>query len=296
MVRSGSEQRLRVVDVAGRAVGIYEYGDPAGRPVFALHGTPACGAGFGFADGAATELGLRLVAPDRPGVGLSARSEPYVVADYVARLAELADELRFDEFAVWGYSGGGPYAAACAALLPDRVQHAAIASGMGQVGRWAQLDDFEQTDRQMLGLVGRRAWLARIVLGASGRAARFAPGVAYASFAKQLSASDRSVAESLGGHRDAMELFTRAFLRGSAGVVADYAALAQPWGVDVAQTRTPMTIWHGDQDPMVPLAHSEALAALVPHARLTVWPGEGHLGPIAHVDDILAAIASDIGA
>ena len=53
----------------GSTVGVYEYGDPGGRPVFAFHGVPACGAGFDWADEPARSRGIRLLAPDRPGVG-----------------------------------------------------------------------------------------------------------------------------------------------------------------------------------------------------------------------------------
>src|SRR5436190_460203 len=185
----------RTVDVSGRVVGIYEYGEPSGRPVFVLHGTPACGAGFAWADEPARVRGVRLIAPDRPGVGLSARQDAYRVCDYPEQIAALADAMSLDSFAVWGYSGGGPYAVACAAQLGPRLRH---------------------------------------------------------------------------------------------------AALAQEWGVNAAAITANMTIWHGDADTMVPLAHSEALAQRVPSARMTVWPGEGHLATVAHADEILAAIAADL--
>src|SRR5438105_4405227 len=83
----------RSIDVEGRAVGIYEFGDPRGRLVLALHGTPACGAGFTFAGVPANDLALRVVAPDRPGVGLSDRVDSYRVRDYADDVARLADAL-----------------------------------------------------------------------------------------------------------------------------------------------------------------------------------------------------------
>ena len=278
------------VTVGDRVVGVYEYGDPAGAPVMALHGTPACGAGFAWADEPARERGLRVIAPDRPGVGLSSPIESWEVADYPAELSALADALNLDQFAVWGYSGGGPYAAACAALLGDRVTHVAVAAGMGQMGVWAQADDFEKTDRQMLGLAVRRPALARVMLGITGRLARMSPKSAMKSFAKQLNDSDREILPTLGTPAEAMALFTGAFLRGARGVVADYAALARPWGVAVERIDIPVAVFHGDADTMVPLRHSEELVARVPSARLVVWPSAGHLGAVAHVHEILEAL------
>jgi pimeloyl-ACP methyl ester carboxylesterase len=277
----------REVHVAGAVVGVYEYGAPDGRAVFVFHGTPACGAGFAWADEAARTRGLRLLAPDRPGVGRSTPKSGYAVGEYPAMVAALADTLAIDRFAVWGYSGGGPYAMVCAATLGDRVTAAAIAAGMGQVGAWATFADFEKTDREMLGLAQRHPAIARVMLGFAGRAARWSPKIALKSFEKQLSPSDRAVMTQLGDPRDAMVLFTNAFERGARGVVDDYIALAKPWNVDLAQTRAPVWIFHGDADSMVPLAHSQALATRVPNARLVVWPGEGHLGTISHAGDIL---------
>jgi pimeloyl-ACP methyl ester carboxylesterase len=280
----------REVDAGGRVVGVYEYGDPNGAPVMVFHGTPACGAGFAWADAPARERGLRLIAPDRPGIGLSSRLPAWTVADYPAEVATLADALGVEQYAVWGYSGGGPYAVACAALAADRVTTTAVAAGMGQMGVWARADDFEKTDRQMTELSTKHPAIARIILGTTGRLARLSPKSAMKSFEKQLNDRDREIVLGLGSPDEVMALFTQAFLRGAAGVVADYAALSEPWGFKVELVETPLAIFHGDADTMVPLGHSEELAKRVPAAELTIWPGEGHLGTIPHVGEILDAL------
>ncbi len=232
-----------------------------------FHGTPACGAGFAWADAPARARGLRLIAPDRPGVGHSSRVPTFCVADYPPRVAALADALGVDRFAVWGYSGGGPYAAACAALSGDRVTSTVVAAGMGQVGVWATFDEFEQTDRQMLNVVTKYPAIARVMLGTTGRLARWSPKTAMKSFEKQLNDRDREVVLGMGDPHEVMALFTQAFLRGAHGVVADYAAIAQPWGFEVERIDTPLTIFHGDADTMVPVRHGEELAKRVRRLR-----------------------------
>jgi pimeloyl-ACP methyl ester carboxylesterase len=281
----------RVINVGERVVGVYEYGDPDGAPVMVFHGTPACGAGFAWAADGARERGLRLIAPDRPGVGESSRLASWTIADYPAQVTALADALGIDRFAVWGYSGGGPYAVACAALLPDRVTTTAVAAGMGQVGVWATIEESEKTDRQMLELSTKHPAVARLLLGTSGRAARVSPKIAMKSFEKQLNDNDREVVLGLGPPAEVMALFTQAFLHGASGVVADYAAIARPWGFDVERVETPLHLFHGDADTMVPLRHSEELAKRVPGSQLTVWPGAGHLGTITYVTDVLDSLA-----
>jgi pimeloyl-ACP methyl ester carboxylesterase len=284
--------KARDVEVGDqRIVGTYEYGDPGGSPVFVLHGTPACGAGFAWADDAARGRGLRLIAPDRPGVGRSTPRPAGRVADYPRQVTELADVLGVGRFAVLGYSGGGPYAAACAAMLSDRVTAVAVASGMGQVGAWATIGDFEKTDRQLLDMVQKRPWLARLMLGVSVRLARLSPKSAVKSFEKELSPADRALVPTLGSPKEVIALFTEAFGRsGTRGVLDDYAAIAQTWGVDVGTIAVPVTIWHGAEDTMVPVRHAEALHALVPNSELVIWPDAGHLGPVAHIGEILDSL------
>ena len=92
-----------------------------GAPVFALHGTPSCGAGFDWTDAPRRERNLRVIAPDRPGIGRSTAVPMPAVPTTRTSSAALADALEIDRFAVLGYSGGGPYALAAAAALGAAV-------------------------------------------------------------------------------------------------------------------------------------------------------------------------------
>ncbi|MDX6233275.1 MAG: hypothetical protein QOH68_2286 [Nocardioidaceae bacterium] len=281
----------KVIDAGGRAIGYYELGDPGGRPVLLLHGTPACGAGFDWADAAAKQQGLRLLAPDRAGIGRSARRSSEPLSAYAGEVASFADALGLDRFAVLGYSGGGPFAMSCATGLGDRASAIGVAAGIGDVGRFG-VDGLGPTDIRMLRWSQKRPRLAKLVLGAMAVGAKRSPGTAYKSFAKEVSETDRKVIEGLGPPAEVMALFTEAFAQGAEGVVRDYAALALPWDLDLSAIGVPLLLFHGDADPMVPLAHSEAILAAVPTARLVVFPGEGHLALVTHIDEVLRALTS----
>jgi pimeloyl-ACP methyl ester carboxylesterase len=286
-------QRVRLPD--GSLVGVWEYGDPEGLPVLAFHGTPACGIGFAAADRAASQQGIRLLAPDRPGVGSSSRRSRWTVAGYVTQVQEFAEAMTLDRFAVWGYSGGGPYAVACAALLGDRIAAAAVGAGMGEIGVWARPQDFELIDRLMTWLSTRQPRVAGLLIATAGRFARLQPSLALRSFGADLPANDREFIRSVAdAPQEIVATFTEAVRYGSDGVVADYAALSGPWGLELGAITTPLSVWHGDEDAAVPLWHSRELARRVPGARLTVWPGTGHLGPLEHAAEILAALRSSM--
>jgi pimeloyl-ACP methyl ester carboxylesterase len=155
---------------------------------------------------------------------------------------------------------------------------------------WAKAEDFEKTDRQLLGLAVKHPAVANAMLGITARLARMSPKSALKSFEKQLNDTDRALVPTLGTPAEAMALFTGAFRRGARGVVADYIAISQPWGVAIENIAIPVAVFHGDADTMVPLRHSEELVARVPTAQLTIWPSAGHLGTVAHVGEILDAL------
>jgi len=278
---------------ADRVVGYYEYGDPDGAPVIAMHGTPACGAGFAWAEQPARARGVRLLAPDRPGVG---ESEPWergrgrTVHEYAPALGAFADALDIPQFSVLGYSGGGPYALAAAHGLGGRVRAAAVVSGAGQVGVWASVDDFEATDRRLTRLSSRVPWLARAVLVVSARASRLAPGTSLRFAQIEMSAPDRAVMAEFPSARAALAVFTQSCRHGGAGVVDDYAALGRPWGFPVEKITVPVHCWHATSDNIVPLRHTDELVRRIPGAQRTLWEGESHLAIVDHVGEVLDAL------
>ena len=99
----------------GRAVGYAEYGDLMGRPVIYLHGLPSSRLEANNPDlvEVTARLHVRLIAPDRPGVGLS-DFKPYTITNYPDIVTEFADKLCLDRFPVVGLSCGGKFVAACA--------------------------------------------------------------------------------------------------------------------------------------------------------------------------------------
>lgn len=265
----------------GRVLGYTEYGDPAGAPLFFFHGTPGARtavppADAAGADGPAGRAGVRLIAPERPGYGLSAPAPGRTLRSWAADVRALADHLGLDRFAVAGASGGGPYALACAHDLADRVTVAGLLCTAGQVAHPAQLRRLSAGNRLKFGVPRYAPWLVRADLAALApvirRRARALSGLAV-----QRSAPDRAALAAPGARERLEALLREAFRGGGAGCYSDLVLGSRPWGFDVGAVRVPVHLWHGEADAMAPAWMAREVAAALPDCTAHFLPGVGHL-------------------
>src|SRR5919109_4568041 len=159
--RTGRTIRLR----DGRQVGYAEWGDPGGQPLFYFHGWPGSRLEGRLGDQPAKAKGIRLIALDRPGMGLSDHQPRRRLVDWPDDVIQVAAALGLDRFAVLGISGGGPYAAACAWKLSDRLTGAGIVSGLAPLDVPGVIAGMSRRNRLSLQLVGRLALLRRGPVG-----------------------------------------------------------------------------------------------------------------------------------
>jgi pimeloyl-ACP methyl ester carboxylesterase len=130
-MRDKTDQQITLA--AGRMLGYSEYGDPDGKPVFYFHGAPGSRIEWPLYDDAAwaEQYQARFYAVDRPDIGMSDFQPGRKLGDWSDDILQLANKLGLDRFAVWGYSGGGPYAAVCPLKIPSRLTKVVIVSCVG---------------------------------------------------------------------------------------------------------------------------------------------------------------------
>jgi pimeloyl-ACP methyl ester carboxylesterase len=276
-----------VVTAAGRTLKTAEWGEPAGRPVFYLHGTPS--SRLEHCLHPAALAGIRLITYDRPGYGGSDPSPDRTVGDVAADVTAIADALGLDRFAVYGASGGGPHALACAALLPDRVERAASLSGPAPYDAGpAWTDGMSESNIAEFGAaVAGPEVLAEML--APQRAAILAdPSSLVEELAAELPSPDSELLHRPDVAAALSASFAEAVRAGTAGWIDDDLAFTRPWGFDPAATTMPVLIWHGARDKLVPVAHAAVLAGLVPHATTITEPDAGHLSAIDAHPDVLS--------
>ena len=131
-----------------------------GLPVLALHGTPGSRLMFALADRAARMRGIRLIAPERPGYGLSDYRPSETLAHIAEDLSAVADAYGLDRFAIIGVSGGAPFAVAAAASMPDRISLLALVCPVGELADGQlRLSRFQ---RFLFRRLARRPWATRL--------------------------------------------------------------------------------------------------------------------------------------
>ena len=279
---------------SGRKLGYAEYGDPKGVPLFYYHGWPSSRSQGELLHETGKDLGLRVISPDRPGLGLSDYQPGRQLLDWPPVLEELATHLGVEKFHVMGVSGGGPYVLATAHTMPERVLSASVVCGAPPLR--------EVGTRELM-------WTYRLALWGQRHAPIFlAPGLALSAKVLRLPADSlplRTYISSLGPrdqealrHPESFRIIVgsgRTGLEsGHRAMTADGNIYSSDWGIDFAEVTYPVHYWHGSLDLNIPPTLVEKFTSRMPNARLTVMEGEGHYSlPILCTRNILAELVGD---
>jgi pimeloyl-ACP methyl ester carboxylesterase len=271
--------QLTVTTPSGRTLRVHTAGDAAHPTVFVLHGSPSSGMLYPPNVEDAAARGLRLVSYDRPGYGGSTPDPGRTVGDAAADVLAIADHLGAERFAVWGHSGGGPHALACAALLGDRAAACAALSGPAPWGAegldWTAGMGEGNVEDFALAVAGGPAYEARLVEMREELLSADEQGV-FEAMQTLLSPVDR--AELTGEIAAFLAAATAEGLApGVDGMRGDDQAFVHPWGFDLATIPGPVRIYHGHHDRFVPVSHGEWLAGQIPAAEAHISADDGHL-------------------
>ena len=280
---------MRVTRGDGSEIAVEVAGEPDAAPVLLCHGLADSRlSARGFMP-VARELGLRVIVPDRPGTGGTDLRRLRRVADWANDAALVLDRLQAGPAALLGISGGGPFAAGCAAAMPGRFSSLTLIAPLG-APEWPT-EGMAPGERMSLKVAGQAPDFGGWFLGGLAALARTKPALFLRIASSELPGSDRR-AIGQPGLRDAFVAnYTEAFRRGSQGVAQDLRVLTRPWGFRLDAIAVPTSIHHGDADTTVPLQHGRRYAAAIPGARLHVHPGHGHFSIITAVREILAPLA-----
>jgi pimeloyl-ACP methyl ester carboxylesterase len=235
-------------------------------------------------------LNVRIIAVDRPGMGLSTFQKGRRILDFPEDVSNLADSLNVESFAIMGMSGGGPYLLACAHRLPQRVAVAGIISGSGPDKPGTVEDDIVFSTRLTEWLSRTAPWLMRVLFVLITVRLRRRREL---FFWKSLPGPDKAALDIFSIANTWIDSILEAFHFGTKGPVKDLGLLKQPWGFDPGEIRVPVLFWHGQLDRNVSPVAARLLAERIPNCKAYFYPREGHLSLwVNHMEKILDTMVS----
>ncbi|HEY7918306.1 MAG TPA: alpha/beta fold hydrolase [Streptosporangiaceae bacterium] len=295
MVNEPSHLTRVLATADGRQLEVLSTGPEDGLVLLFHNGTPGGLVASTDMATAAAARGLRTVMYARPGYGGSTARPGRRIADAAADAATVLDGLGARQFVTVGWSGGGPHALACAALLPGRCLAAASLAGVAPAHAagldWMAGMGPENVDEFTAAGQGETALTTFLEEAAAGLGQVTGQQVAE-EMGGLISAADRAVVTAEFADYLA-ESFRIALRAGIAGWRDDDIAFVTDWGFPLEQAgAVPVAIWQGAEDRMVPFSHGAWLAGHIPGARAHLARGEGHLTLAARsfgmvLDDLL---------
>jgi pimeloyl-ACP methyl ester carboxylesterase len=277
---SRSDGSVIAVEVTGRL---------GATPVLFCHGLADSRLSAQLFAQAAAELDLRLVAPDRPGTGRTDPRRLRRLADWAEDAALVLDALASGPTALLGVSGGGAFAAACAARFPGRVRSLTLVAPLGPPS-WPT-GGMAPGQRLALPVARRAPAFGGWFLGRLAALARRSPRLFLLVATSELPGIDRRALAQPAMREAFLAGYAEAFRRGNWGVAQDLRVLTRPWGFELGDITVPTSIHHGEADRTVPPQHARLMAEVIPGARLHLYPGHGHFSIVGAARQILSTLA-----
>ncbi len=294
IVKSSNQIKLK----DGRNLGYAEYGDLQGKPVLHFHGVPSSRleGNHPLVDELASQLHIRLIFLDRPGIGLSDYKPDRRILDWPSVVSELANTLGLERFGVIGLSGGGPYVAACAYKIPDRLAAAGIISGVGPMEVEGNYECLGKSDRQAMDMALKYPWLLRVLFWYMARQLRKNPTDFLTQLENDLYQADKDQIAQPEIAATVVKATLEALRQGGRGAVLDYALVGKPWGFHLEHIHIPVFLWHGEEDTVCPIQMGRSVASVIPNCHPTYYPGEGHISVYAkYYGEILRTLSEQWG-
>lgn len=292
------EDALLVLE-GGRVIGLREYGDPDGRPILCLHGTPGSRFMFAVADDFSRAHGLRLIAPERAGFGLSTFARARPLKRCADDMAALCKALGLRRVAVAGVSGGAPFAVAFAAMHPEMVAALGLVSPVGPFAGPESPKRIGPGHAVAFRILPRVPLLYRFLFSVGRLGFLYAPQTMAAIIASRAAPSDWRALSKKRVRRNLLRGLAEGVRPGVGGTVEELRCFSRPWDLPYEKITAPTVLWQGLSDRNVPVSAALRLGELIPGCEVRRVDGAGHywiLQNYGHVLESVAQLAHQDGA
>jgi pimeloyl-ACP methyl ester carboxylesterase len=285
-------RQLRLSD--GRTLGYDEFGDPEGSPVLFFHGFGSSRVVRHPDDEIATQLGARVIAVDRPGIGISTRQPNRRVTDWPRDVVELLDRLGIERCSIVAWSGGGPYALACGWQTPERLRVIGLISAPAPLSGVPGSSGYTwRRHRAMSRTADHAPWVIALAMWRWSRQQRSDPAKQLDEAIEGMIEADRVILGDPALRAVMIANAAEMYRQGNGGIYDEALCLARPWGFPVAGVAVPVRIWHGAHDKVVPVGMGKYIERTVPGAIATFYRQEGHHFVYDRWREILGVIVAE---
>jgi pimeloyl-ACP methyl ester carboxylesterase len=268
----------------GRTVAFTDRGERAAPAVVFVHGFMAC-----RLSAPPPPAGARVVAIDRPGIGGSDPRPGRRIVDWPDDVVAVVDALGIDRFAVLGHSGGGPFSAACAYALGDRVRALGLACAFAPMDRPGATDGMNARMAKAMPMLRRAPWMARLACSSLPRQYAKDPEQAFEKqFGRDLPDCDRRALENATARARLLDAAVESTRGGARSLALETQLMfSRPWGFDPSSITAPTSLWYGAEDTLSPVSMGRYLQSQIAGSELVVYANEGHMALFTHWDEIV---------
>ncbi len=278
----------------GRMLGYFEFGAPDGKPVFYFHGSGVGSAIYAKTISSQAEKNnIRLISPDRPGIGNSDPKNCRTISDWTEDLMQLADALKLSTFSILSQSAGSAYAFACMQMLPDRVSKASIVSGLYPMHDKSLRQGLPSSSRIMTGmLVNSPDWIIRKMLAGTKTQLDKDPDTILVKMEKKAQPVEKEILADPSFSSIYLDSIKHAYKQGTNAVAADFRLCFADWGLKLSEIKNMVHIWHGEKDASSPVLLSKRNEQLLPNCSAVYYPDDTHMSVLhRHIDEIFSTLA-----
>lgn len=283
-----TEKTIKLSD--GRVLGYAEYGDTSGYPVFYFHGGQESRLSSTFMNSTARKLNVRLISPDRPGIGLSTFQHNRTFLDWGNDIAQLADTLKIKRYSVFGLSGGAPHVLATVFKDSLRIDQASIVSGATPYNYKGTLKGMWLPVKLIHWFAGMRSdKQLRKFIQNDFETLVYKPDKRMKQFQKYLPGPDRRLLTDQPHYgREFIQGSIESYRQGIDGVIQEWKLYVSDWQMDLRTVDFPISLWYGKDDKMTPYHRGNYYKNVLSNSKLRILSDEGHFSLMRnHLEEIL---------